>query len=309
MADKRASLKDQPLVSVIVPTYKRADMIQRAVDSILDQTYKNIEVIVVNDNDKDSPEYTSTDELLEDELKDGRVCIVHTSGSTGGGNARNYGVTFAKGEYLTFLDDDDIFLPAKVEKQLDFMRQHNYDMTYQDVSWYDAKTGKLVEHRKLDHVKDFSRKGLLRAHMITPISPTAIYMMKTSLFRKTLGFGDVLVGQDWFLMLRCIEADANIGYMPGVYVHQFLHSGERLSLGNNKIIGENELYNVRRSYFPILSPKERRYVNFRHYAVLAFAYKRRHHWIEALRYVFQAFTASPISFLKEIPKYFGSAKK
>ena len=304
--DDKACLK--PLVSVIIPTYKRADMVVHAVESVLNQTYTNLEVIVVNDNKPEYAEYNTTDQRLQQELNDGRLRIIHTAGGTGGGAARNYAVSQARGEYLAFLDDDDEFEPDKIETQLRFMLDNNLDCSYQDVSWYDADTGKLVEHRRLNHVKDFSKTGLLRAHVLTPISPTAIYMLKTSLFRRTKGFGEVLVGQDWFLMLRCIEAGAKIGYMPEVHVRQYLHKGTRLSLGNNKLIGENKLYKVRRTYFPYLSPAERRYVKFRHYAVLAFASARRRQWVRAAKYAVESFAASPTAFFRQIPIYFKSSK-
>ena len=299
----------KPLVSVIIPTYKRADMVVRAVESVLNQTYKNVEVIVVNDNKPEYAEYNTTDQRLQRELNDKRLRIIHTTGGTGGGAARNYAVSEAKGEYLAFLDDDDEFEPDKIETQLRFMLDNNLDCSYQDVSWYDADTDKLVEHRRLNHVKDFSRMGLLRAHILTPISPTAIYMLKKSLFLRTRGFGEVLVGQDWFLMLRCIEANATIGYMPEVHVRQYLHKGKRLSTGNNKVIGENKLYEVRKAYFRYLTQGQRRYLRFRHYAVLDFDDARSRRWFNVVKYTIVSFVSSPGAFIKQIPVYFGSAKK
>ena len=299
----------EPLVTVIIPTYKRTDTVVRAVGSVLNQTYSNIEVILVNDNKPEFREYEATDQRLRETFDDERLKIIHTTGGTGGGAARNYAVSQSNGDYLAFLDDDDEYMPDKIETQLRFMLERDLDFSYQDISWYDAENGKLVEHRRLDHVTDFSKQGLLQAHILTPISPTAIYMLKKSLFLKTKGFGEVLVGQDWFLMLRCIEADAKIGYMPEVHVRQYLHKGERLSTGKNKIIGENKLYEVRKRYFNYLSTKQRRYVKFRHYAVLAFAEARSRQWYHATKYAVFSFMVSPESFFKQIPVYFGSAKK
>ena len=301
----------KPLVSVIIPTYKRADRINHAVDSVVAQTYgiDNIEIIVVSDNKKEFPEYADTDRKLKEYQQLPHFQLIHTAGGTGGGAARNYSCKYATGEYLAFLDDDDEFLPDKIETQVQFMQSNHLDMSYQDVSWYDFNSKKLVEHRRLNHVTDFSKNGLLQAHMVTPIAPTAIYMLTGQLFDQTDGFGEVPVGQDWFLMLRCIEAGAKIGYMPEVHVHQYLYDGERLSLGTNKINGENNLYKVRQSYFPILTPAQRKYVKFRHYAVLAFACKRSKRWAEAVKYALCAVASSPMYCLKEAPKYFGKAKK
>lgn len=301
-------MNQKPLVSVVVPTYKRSDRLCRALDSILGQTYSNLEVLVVNDNVLGSEYDVATESALTDIQKnDSRLRVVHTSGQTGGGAARNFACRQAKGEYLAFLDDDDEFLPDKVETQLAFMLENDLDMSWQDVSWYDDD-GNLVEHRRLDHCDDFSREGLLRAHLLTPISPTAIYMLKRSLFDKTEGFGEVATGQDWWLMLRCIEADAKIGYMPEVHVHQILHQGERLSLGANKIAGEEARHKVVETYFPMLSKKDVRYIEFRHNAVLAFSSLRSKSPFAAVGYAAKAVAASPASCIREGLKFFTSGK-
>lgn len=299
-------LKESPIVSVIVPTYKRADRLEVALRSIKEQTYQNLEILVVNDNVPGSDWDYSTVKALEG-FDDPRLKVVHTAGQTGGGAARNYACRHALGEYLAFLDDDDEFLSDKVETQLAFMLEHSLDMCWQDVSWYD-ETGKLVEHRRLDHCKDFSQQGLLRTHLLTPISPTSIYMLKKSLFDRTEGFGEVATGQDWWLMLRCIEAGARMGYMPEVHVRQYLHSGERLSLGKNKVDGEVARHEVVRSYYPRLSKKDVRYIEFRHNAVLAFAMKRSRQPGQALLYAFRTIAASPVDCFSEALKFFGKAK-
>lgn len=301
----------EPLVSVIVPTYKRADKICRAIDSIAAQTYgiENIEVVVVNDNRSEWPERAETDAKLARYAKNlPHFKLVHTAGATGGGAARNLACREATGAYLFFLDDDDEFKPEKIGAQMGFMLAGGYDMSWQDVEWVDER-GRLVEHRRLDHVEDFSREGLLRAHVLTPIAPTAIYSLTRELFCRTEGFGEVKVGQDWWLMLRCIEAGARIGYQPGSWVLQYLHDGERLSLGTNKIEGENALYAKKREYAYLLTPVERRFQEFRHCAVLAFACMRSGRMGDAVKYAARAFAASPGACVRKGLDYFGRGKR
>lgn len=298
---------EKPLVSVIMPTYKRADRLLAALGSVLGQTYPNLEVVIANDNVPESEWDATTREALAS-VDDSRVRIVATTGHTGGGAARNFACRQARGEYLAFLDDDDEFLPDKVETQLSFMQDRDLDMSWQDVAWYD-ESGKLVEHRRLDHCRDFSREGLLKAHLVTPISPTSIYMLKKTLFDKTEGFGEVATGQDWWLMLRCIEAGARMGYMPEVHVRQYLHSGERLSLGQNKIDGEEARHEKVREYYPLLSRKEIRFVEFRHNAVLAFSCLRSDRRAEAARYALRAVAASPLACIKKGVEYFTAGKR
>ena len=300
------AIENGPLVSVIVPTYKRADRLKKALSSISNQSYRNLEIIVVNDNEVNSEWDKETNKVLS-AYEDSRLRTIHTVGRTGGGAARNYACSQAMGDYLAFLDDDDEFLPDKVETQLGYILENGLDMCWQDVSWYN-ESGKLVEHRRLNHCDDFSKQGLLRAHLLTPIAPTSIYMLKKGLFDATEGFGEVATGQDWWLMLRCIEAGARIGYMPEVHVHQYLHSGERLSLGNNKIEGEVARHKIVQSYYPQLDKKDINYIEFRHNAVLAFAMKRSRRYMDAFVYAIKAFFASPSACVTEAFGFFGKSK-
>ena len=296
-----------PLISVIVPTCKRSDMLTRAVDSILSQTWNNIEIIIVNDNIPDSDFDKETKNSLLKYRGNNKVKILSTTGLTGGGAARNFAIKHCNGDFIAFLDDDDRFLPDKIEKQDEFMVKKNLDMIYQDVKWYD-ENDKLIEFRKMDYVDDFSKESLIRNHILHSICPTAIYMIKRQALLKTDGFGEVIMGQDWFLMLRCIEADLKIGYMPGAYVIQYLHSGERISLGENKIKGENLLYEYKRKYYNLLSKKDIKYVDFRHYAVLAFACLRSKMYFKAVKYGIRTAIISPKNCIIEAKKYFGGRK-
>lgn len=299
--------KKDYLVSVIIPTYKRSEFLVRAIESVLNQTHKNIEIIVSDDNLPESDFCKQTAEKVKAFEVTGKVKYVKTAGQTGGGAARNFAIKHCTGDYVAFLDDDDVFLPEKIEKQLDFMLENDLDVSYQDVKWLDENDN-LVEFRKLDYVTEFTRDELLRQHILHSISPTAIYMIKREALMKTEGFGEVIMGQDFILMLRCIEAGFKIRYMPGAYVHQYLHSGERISLGKNKIDGELLLYELKKNYYPLLSKKQIRYVNFRHNAVLMFVTLRSKMYSKVLKYGVKAFLISPVDCFKEAKRYFGGRK-
>ena len=103
-----------PLVSVVIPTRNRSGLVVRAVSSALAQTYGDIEVIVV----VDGPDQ-GTAEALE-RVNDPRLKIVQLPESVGGSDARNAGVKAADGAWVAFLDDDDEWLPEKIQKQLSF---------------------------------------------------------------------------------------------------------------------------------------------------------------------------------------------
>lgn len=111
-------MTNQPLVSVIIPTYKRPDTLDRAINSVLNQTYPNIEVIVVDDNNPDSEGRTLTEAKMVRYECESRVHYVKHSHNKNGSAARNTGARASKGEFIAFLDDDDEFLPEKIESQV-----------------------------------------------------------------------------------------------------------------------------------------------------------------------------------------------
>ncbi len=109
-----------PLVSVILPTYNRADTLGTAMRSVLDQTHGNLELIVVDD-----ASYDNTPALVA-ALDDGRVRYVRLSENSGPSRARNVGIGHAQGEYIAFQDSDDEWHPRKLEHQLSLFRTHEY---------------------------------------------------------------------------------------------------------------------------------------------------------------------------------------
>ncbi len=113
-------MPDSPLVSVIVPTYNRADLVRRAVDSILLQTHRNVEVLVIDDGSTDQ----TLEVLKEAQARDSRVQPLRNNSPKGCAGARNTGLQQARGEYIAFLDDDDEFLPEKIQTQVEFLQRH-----------------------------------------------------------------------------------------------------------------------------------------------------------------------------------------
>ena len=99
-------------ISVIVPTYNRADLISETIESILNQTYKYFELIIVDDGSTDN-----TEEVIR-KFKDSRIKYIKTDNWGGPARPRNTGIKKTKGEYIAFCDDDDIWLPKKLEKQI-----------------------------------------------------------------------------------------------------------------------------------------------------------------------------------------------
>lgn len=110
--------ENEILVSVVIPTYSRNITLTRAIDSVLAQTYKNLEIIVVDDNPPDSEWRASTQHIMKEYSNNPRIRYIQNAQNMGGSGARNEGIKAANGEYIAFLDDDDEYFPEKVEKQL-----------------------------------------------------------------------------------------------------------------------------------------------------------------------------------------------
>lgn len=112
------------LVSVVTPTYKRSDTLLRAVESVLHQTYADIEMLVVDDNEPGDPFSQETQKRLAT-IRDSRLRLVRQEKHINGSAARNAGIRAATGTYVAFLDDDDEWFPEKVERQLQYLKQRD----------------------------------------------------------------------------------------------------------------------------------------------------------------------------------------
>lgn len=114
-----------PLVSVIIPLYNRENTIQRAIDSVLNQTYTNIEILVVDDGSTDK-----SVQMLDKYRDDERVKVFCQETNKGANAARNRGIRESVGEYIAFHDSDDEWLPDKLEKQLRTMKTENCHVSF-----------------------------------------------------------------------------------------------------------------------------------------------------------------------------------
>lgn len=112
--------RDQQLISVVIPTRNRAELIMRSVNSALAQTYNHIEVIVVVDGADET-----TLKILK-QIDDPRLKVINLPTSVGGAEARNTGVNAARGTWIAFLDDDDEWLPQKIEQQIEAAQRSPY---------------------------------------------------------------------------------------------------------------------------------------------------------------------------------------
>jgi len=295
-------------VSVIIPTYNRdCEMLVRAVKSVMEQSYKNIEIVIVDDNAK--PEHIKIRREVEKAVKslnDKRITFIQNEVNLGSAGSRNAGVRAANGEFITFLDDDDVYLPNKVLNQLQKMIEDDADYSITDIDLYYTDE-KLAESRKRSFIVKTDAKSLLTYHLLYVLAGTDSFMFKKEYFLKIGGFGGIDFGDDFYLFKAAIDGGGKFSYLPRCDFKAYVHREESgLSIGESKIKGENEVYAFKKRFFNQLSLRQRRYIRMRHLLVLAYAYKRQKQFLKFIGYGFHAFLVSPISSLKLL---FGLKKK
>jgi len=177
-----------PLISVIIPTHNRAQLLPRAVSSVLGQTHGNLELIIVDDGSTDN-----TSEIVK-RFKDPRILYLCHKVSRGAPAARNTGIQRAKGEYIAFLDDDDEWLPHKLERQLDalFQLHRKAGVAY-------CKYKKLYPNAKARIGGErFGQRRLLHHNFIT----TSSLLVRRECLDADRFDESLPRGQDWELCLR-----------------------------------------------------------------------------------------------------------
>lgn len=112
------------MVSVIITTFGGGEKLSRAINSVLHQTYKKYEIIVVDDNNSNTDERKQTERVMSNFLDYRNISYIKHSKNKNGAAARNTGIFYAKGEYICFLDDDDVYLPERLEKSVKFLERY-----------------------------------------------------------------------------------------------------------------------------------------------------------------------------------------
>lgn len=178
-------------VSVIIPVFNRIATLKSAIESVFFQTYKDIEIIVVDDgSDLDIKSHLT--QYLS------RIKLIKIEKNLGVSIARNIGIKKSNGEFIAFLDSDDIWLNFKIGYQLEMLKKHNSLVCHTDEFWY--KKGKFV-NQGLKH-KKYGGKILTKILDICRISPSSVLIHK-SVFNKTGYFNPYMkVCEDYDLWLR-----------------------------------------------------------------------------------------------------------
>ncbi len=283
-----------PLVSVIIPTYKRADMLTKAIDSVINQTYKNIEIIVIDDNDPNSEYRVRTKNKLSLYIESGIIKYIENEKNLGGSITRNIAVEQSQGEYIAFLDDDDVFFPTKIEKQVKVMlenRDNNVGIVYCHCNGVDEDGNILWTNTN-------SYEGLpLYESMIYCIASTSLWLCNKQMLLDIGGFEDTPSKQDLLLMVKIIANNYKIMCVKEVLVNYLEHDKGRISTINPTLRiteGYEKLRNYCEKYYDKLSKKEIKDVKFRFSRILCLQYIGLKNNNKALKYLLEMIKSNPL---------------
>lgn len=237
-------------VSILIPSYNQEEVIEQTLQSSLSQTYGNIEIIISDDGSTDlTPQILKKwQQRYPQKLK----VFLHKENL---GVTKNHtrGLLECTGEFITFLDGDDIFLPEKIEKQLAFMLETpDCTISYHDVDIFDSLTGK----RMFKWSKRFgTRQGTIRELVRFGNYLPAVSVMVRRKDLPVNGYDErIAVYSDWFLWLCTLDhGKGKICYMNDILAKYRRHSGNLTNLAKWKFIDQNLVLDMVSEKWPELS--------------------------------------------------------
>ena len=182
------------LVSIIIPYFKKKDYILDAINSILNQTYQNFEIIIVYD-DTDKSELSLIHKIQK---VDKRIKVLINKKNLGAGLSRNYAIKNSNGKYIAFLDADDIWNAEKLKKQVSIMEQKNLSITHTSYKILDKNNN----YATIRIAKNLDYKKLLKSCDVG----LSTVMIKKNLFSKKNKFSNLKTKEDYALWLLLTKA-------------------------------------------------------------------------------------------------------
>ncbi|HEX8249538.1 MAG TPA: glycosyltransferase family A protein [Pyrinomonadaceae bacterium] len=227
-----------PRVSVVIPAYNVAGFIAETLDSVLAQTFADYEIVLVNDG---SPDTEKLEKILENYFEK----IVYVKQENGGtARARNTGIENAQGEFIAFLDGDDLWLPEYLSAQIKFLTENNLEMIYADAFLFgEVRAGgeTFMEKSPSTGAADF--EGIVSGRCSVITSGTLVYKQKI----LDAGMFDInlpRIGmEDFDLWLRLAKAGARIGYQRKILLKYRVSptslSGNSVQRARRNVVGLN----------------------------------------------------------------------
>ena len=281
---KETNNMNTPLVSIITVTYNRGKLLGRCIKSVLDQTYKNIEYIVIDGGSTDE-----SDEVVNSFKEDKRLKYIKLNENRKVFLNYNYGASLAKGKYITYLDSDDEYLPYKIEKQVALIETltEDYGMVYCWMTYFDSsKDNAFINVHKAE------LKGLvpIEASIKPCVSGTPTLLIRKDAFDAVGGFDEKAdMTTDWEFCARFCHK-WKVDYVPESLVNVYInHIYDRLStqMRHNPAFRKNRIA-MHEHYLDEFSDTfdKRMGARWYNYKSLAFFCMKDHDLWKTLKYTF-----------------------
>jgi glycosyltransferase involved in cell wall biosynthesis len=236
-----------PKISIIIPTYNSEHFIDRTIKSVINQTYKDWELIIVDDLSKDNTRI----KLEKWQNKDSRIHSIFSDKNSGGpALPKNVGIENAKGKYVAFLDHDDEWLPEKLEKQYNLFEQSknkSLGLVYCFINIIDNNKNTVINYKK--NYKGNTIKEIINSNFIV----TSSCVMTRLDILKQIGLFDTRfkIPDDWDMWIRIVEAGYEFDFVPEYLINYMVHGrNSSLESKNNDIKNDFLLmYNKHEKYF------------------------------------------------------------
>lgn len=202
---------NRPLVSVIIPTYNRIHTLPASIDSVLKQTYGNLEVIIMDDASEDG-----TEEYVKS-IEDNRIRYRKSSTNMGPSAARNLGAELATGEYLAFQDSDDEWMPDKLEKQMELLLDEELSLVYCEFGMYRGEELRIrVPFREIPYNQKCG--DIFSYLLLYPLISTQTMVVKRDAFLQEQGFNETLKAYEDFEFTLRFSRRNRIGFVEETLV-------------------------------------------------------------------------------------------
>ena len=209
----------EKMVSVIITTYRATGRLVQAIESVLNQTYTKFELIVVDDNNPNSEARSFTQKIMDKYLSNGLVKYIKHTSNKNGAAARNTGINASQGEFIAFLDDDDVYYPLRLDKCVEALKNPDYSAVYTSVDLF-SNDIKIGTREAL--VEGYIWKDLLLDEGL--LGTGSNLFLRSDIVRDICGFDErFLRYQDVEFMLRVSER-RKVAIIPEVLVRKNLET-------------------------------------------------------------------------------------
>lgn len=258
-----------PLISVVIPNYNRGHMIEKVIDSVNQQTYSTVEIIIVDDCSTDY----SINTIQALQANQNNIRLIALEKNSGANACRNIGVDHAKGDFIAFLDSDDFFLPTKLEKQMNILQEQK------DIGFVVTGFGAKAVHTLPEGI--IPLKETIKQNNLGGFSTL---MVRKTLFHQVGGLDQELLScQDWDLFLKLLQISKGYKIEEDLVIYEV--QTDSISKNTNKVVQGYTIVSQRATLIneqlQLIQPKELKayqeyYLAMRHFKLENIKQTRKH---------------------------------